>query len=414
MVGSGGREHALVWKLSQSPKKPRVYCAPGNAGIANQARLVPIAATDVEGLLKFALSEEIDLTLVGSEAPLALGIVDTFKKNHLKIFGPQKEAARLESSKVFAKEFCLRHEIPQAGYAIFDNLEEAKKQVGASAFPLVIKADGLAAGKGVVVAQNKMEALGALEEMLVKNRFGSAGRKVVVEEFLQGEEASFIAVCDGNHVLPLASAKDHKRLLEGNLGPNTGGMGAFSPSPLVTSDVYEKVMETIMLPAVQGMVTDGIPFVGFLYAGLMICGGEPKLLEFNVRLGDPEAQAILFRLKTDLIDVVEAALAGRLNETHLSWETKASACIVMASKGYPEKSESGFAIEGLEGVMDIKDLFVFHSGTALKDHRLVTAGGRVLGVTALGKDLPVALDLAYEGVLKISWPGCQYRKDIGR
>ncbi|MDZ4224972.1 MAG: phosphoribosylamine--glycine ligase, partial [bacterium] len=243
VIGNGGREHVLAWKFSQSPKKPRVYCAPGNAGIAGQARLVPIAATDVAGLLKFALSEEIDLTVVGSEAPLALGIVDAFKKNHLKIFGPQQEAARLESSKVFTKEFCRRHKIPQAGYAVFDTFEEAKKRVETSTFPLVIKADGLASGKGVVVAQTKTEALAALEEILVKNRFGSAGRRVVIEEFLKGEEASFIAVCDGNHVLPLASAKDHKRLLDADRGPNTGGMGAFSPSPLVTSDVYEKIME---------------------------------------------------------------------------------------------------------------------------------------------------------------------------
>lgn len=414
VIGGGGREHALVWKLSQSPKNPKIFCAPGNMGIAQKAKCVAIAATDIDGLLKFAKSEKIDLTIVGPEAPLALGIVDSFKKNHLAIFGPQKEAALLESSKVYTKEFCTRYNIPQASYQIFENVGEAKKVLKTKAFPIVVKADGLAGGKGVTVCQNEQQALQAIEETLIDGRFGEAGKKIVIEDFLRGEEASFIAVCDGNHILPLASAKDHKRLCDGDKGPNTGGMGAISPAPTMNTDTYDKVMEKIMWPAVKGMVTDGNPFVGFLYAGLMICDGEPKLLEFNVRLGDPEAQAILFRLKTDLVDLFEAALKGSLNEIHLSWETRPAVCVVMASKGYPEKVKTGFVIRGLEETAKVKDLFVFHSGTEKKNREILTAGGRVLGVTALGADLNEALERVYEGVQKISWEGVMYRKDIGR
>ncbi len=414
VIGGGGREHALVWKLAQSSKNPKIFCAPGNAGMAPQAKCVAIGATDIDGLLQFVKSEKIDLTVVGSEAPLALGIVDLFKKNHCPIFGPQKEAALLESSKVYTKEFCSRVAIPQATYQIFEKSVEAKKYLKTKTFPVVVKADGLAAGKGVTVCQKEQQALQAVEEALVDGRFGEAGKKIVIEDFLKGEEASFIAVCDGNHILPLASAKDHKRLLDGNKGPNTGGMGAISPAPIMNTDLYEKVMEKIMWPAVKGMVTEGNPFIGFLYAGLMIDKGEPKLLEFNVRLGDPEAQAILFRLKTDLVALFESALAGELNEIQLSWETKPAACVVMASKGYPEKVETGFSIKGLEAISKEKDLFVFHAATEKKNRDIVTNGGRVLGVTALGSDFNDALERVYEGVQKISWEGMVYRKDIGR
>ena len=413
IIGGGGREHALVWKLAQSPKTKKIFCAPGNAGISKQAECVDIAATDVPKLLQFAKENKIDLTVVGPESALAAGIVDAFKKELLPIFGPAKEAALLESSKVYTKEFCSRYKIPQATYKIFDKPQEAKEYAAKHSYPLVIKADGLASGKGVVVCQNKEEAFETIEKILVERYFGEAGHRIVIEDFLKGEEVSFIAVVDGNHILPLASSKDHKRLLAGDQGPNTGGMGAISPSPLITANVYEKIMEKIMLPAVHGMVTEGFPFVGFLYAGLMIAQGEPKLLEFNVRLGDPETQVILPRLKTDLVEILQAALQGRLNEIEPSWSTSASACVVMAAQGYPEKYETGLPIQGLKEDENIPNLFIFHAGTEKKNETVVTAGGRVFGVTALGKDLNEALARAYEGVKKISWRGCYYRKDIG-
>lgn len=414
VIGSGGREHALVWKLAQSKKIKKIFCAPGNAGIQAQAECVPIRATETQKLVSFALEQKIDWTVVGPEAPLAEGIVDTFKKNRLRIFGPTQAAAQLESSKIYTKEFCTRYQIPQANYKVFAKVSEAKAHVQNQPYPLVIKADGLAEGKGVVVCQNREEAIAALNSFMVEKKFGEAGQKIVIEEFLEGEEASFIAVVDGNHILPLASSKDHKRLGEGNLGPNTGGMGAYSPSPLMTAAVYEKTMEKIMIPAVRGMVTEGFPFVGFLYAGLMIVKGEPKLLEFNVRLGDPEAQVILPRLKTDLVEILEMALQGRLNEVTPSWETRVAACIVMASQGYPGEYQRGFPIQGLADAASLSDVLVFHAGTRGEKEKVVTHGGRVLGVTALGDDLTAARARAYEAVAKISWQGCCYRKDIGR
>src|SRR3989338_2130 len=414
VIGSGGREHAIVWKLAQSPSKSKLFCAPGNVGIASLAQCVAVDATNLEGLLNFAKENKIDLTIVGPEAPLAAGIVDLFKKNHLRIFGPTKEASRLEASKIYTKEFCSRHKIPQADYKIFEEPSQAKIYAKKCNYPLVVKADGLAQGKGVVICENSEEASKAIDKILVEGCFGEAGKRIVIENFLKGVETSFIAVVDGNHILPLASAKDHKRLLDNDKGPNTGGMGAYSPSPLVNATLYEKVMEKIMLPTVRGMVTEGLPFVGFLYAGLMIDRGEPYLLEFNVRLGDPEAQAILPRLQTDLVDVIEAALAGRLNEVTLSWDNRPSVCIVMASQGYPEKYETGFPIMGLEEATKLPDVTIVHSGTKMKEGQVVTAGGRVLGVTALGKDLPTALKCAYEAASKISWEGCFYRKDIGK
>lgn len=414
VIGSGGREHAIVWKLSQSPKKPKLFCAPGNAGISGLTQCVDVPTTDLEALLKFAKDQKIDLTIVGPEAPLAAGIVDLFKKNHLKIFGPTREASLLEASKVYTKEFCKRYKIPQASFKVFEDAAAAKDSLKSRKYPVVVKADGLAQGKGVIICHNEQEAVTTIDKILVESCFGEAGKRIVLEDFLKGEEASFIAMVDGNHVLPLSSAKDHKRLLDNDKGPNTGGMGAYSPSPIINPSVYEKVMEKIMLPAVRGMVTEGFPFVGFLYAGLMVCDKEPNLLEFNVRLGDPEAQAILPRLKTDLITIVEAALEGRLNETRLSWETKTAACIVMISQGYPEKYETGLPIQGLKDIPNKADLIVFHAGTKWKEDQIVTAGGRVLGVTALGKSLPQALSYAYEAASKISWRGCYYRRDIGK
>lgn len=404
VIGSGGREHALVWKLAASPQVKKVYCAPGNAGIAAQAQCVDIATTDTPRLLTFAKENRIDLTVVGPEAPLAKGIVDAFKKEHLTIFGPSQKAAQLEASKIYTKEFCSRFHIPQAAYQTFTDRKEASRYVENHSYPLVVKADGLAQGKGVTVCQNKDEALQATQNL----------DKMVIEDFLTGEEASFIAIVDGNHILALASSKDHKRLLDQDLGPNTGGMGAYSPSPLITREMYEKTMETIMIPAVRGMVTEGFPFVGFLYAGLMITQNEPKLLEFNVRLGDPEAQVILPRLKTDLVTILQKALDGSLNEVELSWETRAACCVVMASQGYPGSYEQGFSIQGLNDASAMPEAIVCHAGTRLQGKQVLTSGGRVLAITALGKNVAEASKKAYEAAGKISWQGSFYRKDIGR
>ncbi|MDO8527736.1 MAG: phosphoribosylamine--glycine ligase [Deltaproteobacteria bacterium] len=414
VIGSGGREHAFVWSLSRSKQNPKIFCAPGNPGIAALAECIDIQPSDGEALVRFAKEKSIDITLVGPEMPLAEGLVDLFKVNHLPIFGPTKAAALLESSKIHSKEFCDRHHIPQANYKIFDNALEAKESLSRKSYPLVIKANGLAFGKGVSICQNEAEAILAIDKMLVEKCFGEAGCRIVIEEFLKGEEASFIAVVDGKHVLPLSSARDYKRLLNGDKGPNTGGMGSISPATIIHGDLYEKVMERIMIPAVRGMAAEGAPFVGFLYAGLMIENGDPHLLEFNVRMGDPEAQVILPRLKTDLVSIIEAALAGRLGDMLLSWETKISACVVMASGGYPEEYETGFPIQGLEELSDISGVLAFHSGTKKNGTHILTAGGRVLGITGLGNDLQAALDCAYEAVSKISWEGCQYRTDIGR
>lgn len=413
VIGSGGREHALVWKLSQSPKKPKIFCAPGNAGIASIAECVDIPATDIRSLLQFAKTQQAGLTLVGPEAPLAAGIVDLFQKESLPVFGPTQAAAQLESSKIFTKEFCRRYAIPQASFAVFTDAAEAEIHLNDASFPVVVKADGLAQGKGVVICPTCEAAQEAVRKMLVEKRFGEASRSIVIEDFLKGEEVSFLAIVDGEHILPFASAKDHKRLLDHDQGPNTGGMGAFSPAPLATPALYEKVMERIMIPAVKGMATEGNPFAGILYAGLMICDGEPHLLEFNVRFGDPEAQVILPRLRTDLVSLVQEAIAGNLHQVNLSWEPRVSVCIVMASQGYPEKYATGSPVEGLDTAPQFPDTFVFHAGTQLKNGHVVTSGGRVLGVTALAEDLPSAAKRAYEAVGQITWPGCYYRRDIG-
>lgn len=414
VIGGGGREHALAWKLASSPRVKRIYCAPGNAGIARTATCVPIKADDIEELLEFAKKEKIDMTVVGPEAPLTLGIVDVFKRSGMRIFGPTSEAAVLEGSKVYAKEFCNRHGIPTAASATFTGIKDARTYLAKQQMPVVIKADGLAAGKGVMICKDMTEASAALEEIMVERAFGDAGNRVVIEEFLHGEEASFIAISDGRNVLPLATSQDHKRVYDDDRGPNTGGMGAYSPAKVVTAEVYDRVMKKIMVPAVGGMAKDGREFVGVLYAGLMIRNGEPKVLEFNCRFGDPETQPIMMRLKTDLVDVMEAAVNGTLNKIELEWDSRPAVCVVLAAQGYPGSYEKGSSIRGLNEADGLADTAVFHAGTTEKEGVVVTSGGRVLGVTALGEDIASAIKNAYAAVEKISWEGMHYRKDIGR
>ncbi|MBI4211539.1 MAG: phosphoribosylamine--glycine ligase [Deltaproteobacteria bacterium] len=414
VIGSGGREHAIVWKLKQSPKAGKIYCAPGNAGIAQMATCVDIAVDDLPALLAFATKEKINLVVVGPEKPLADGIVDTFKRSGVKIFGPTKEAALLESSKVYCKEFCRSYQIPTADFEIFTEADEALAYVRKASRPLVIKADGLASGKGVIVANDLATAEDAIRRILVDREFGAAGNKIIIEEKLVGEEVSFMAISDGNHVLPLASSQDHKAAYDGDQGPNTGGMGAYSPAPIVTNGLYDKIMERVMVPTIRGMVTEGRSFTGLLYAGLMICKGEPQVLEFNVRFGDPEAQPLLMRLSTDLVDVLWNAVTGNLEKVPLLWDARPAVCVVMASGGYPGDYEKGKSIKGIEEASDLPDVQVFHSGTKRAGDALVTDGGRVLGVTALGKDVAGAIEMAYAAVSKISWDGVQYRKDIGQ
>lgn len=414
VIGSGGREHALIWKMRQSARAEEIWCAPGNAGIARDASCVSIPAEDIPGLVGFAKEKDIDITVVGPEAPLVAGIVDAFKRENLKIFGPMKEAAVLEGSKAFMKEFCKRYDIPTSASKTFSDADSAKKYLKDSSLPVVIKADGLAAGKGVYICRAYEEASAAVDAIMVERRFGDAGRFIVVEEFLDGEEASFIAVCDGNHVLPLAGSQDHKTVFNGDAGPNTGGMGAISPAAILTPRLTELVMERVMIPACRGMVTEGMPFVGILYAGLMIKDGEPKVLEFNVRLGDPETQAQIVRLKSDLVDVFDAAISGTLNRIHLVWDPRPSVCVVMTSGGYPGEYEKGRVISGLDEAGELGDVHVFHAGTRREGGAVLTDGGRVLGVTALGSDMACAISKAYEAVDRIKWEGVHFRRDIGR
>ncbi|MBT3180924.1 MAG: phosphoribosylamine--glycine ligase [Deltaproteobacteria bacterium] len=414
VIGSGGREHALIWKIRQSSKVTELYCAPGNVGIADLATCVPINPDNVQELLKFAADNQIDLTVVGPEAPLALGIVDAFKREGLRAFGPTKEAAALESSKSFAKDFCNRYKIPAARSQTFTDIVSAKAYIKGHPLPIVVKADGLAAGKGVIICDSHDKAEKIAEEMLLEGSFGDSGRCVVVEEFLEGEEASFIAICDGNHVLPMVGSQDHKPAYDEDKGPNTGGMGAISPARVLTEEIADKVMNEIMLPAARGMVTEGMPFVGVLYAGLMIKDGEVKVLEFNVRFGDPETQALLARLKMDIVDVFEAAISGTLNTVSMSWDPRPAVCVVMASGGYPGSYEKGKVISGIADANALDDVVVFHAGTKDDSGNVVTNGGRVLGVTALGDDMRSAIAKAYEATEKISWDGVHYRKDIGK
>ena len=416
VVGGGGREHALAWKLAQSPKLQAVYVAPGNGGTALDSRLENIAITDVKALREWAQSQKIVLTVVGPEQPLAAGIVDEFRAHGLRVFGPTKAAAQLESSKAFSKAFMKRHHIPTAEYETFTDAAAAHAYVDAKGAPIVVKADGLAAGKGVVVAMTLAEAHEAIDFMLVDNTLGvthnEGGARVVIEEFLQGEEASFIVMCDGKNVATMATSQDHKRLLDGDHGPNTGGMGAYSPAPVVTPEVHARAMREIILPTIKGMEKDGIPFTGFLYAGLMIdAHGKPKTLEFNCRMGDPETQPIMMRLKTDLFDVMMAATSGALDQVELDWDRRPALGIVMAAHGYPLQPRKGDAIHGLPQPAD--DAMVFHAGTQRQDGATLTSGGRVLCVTALGDTVKQAQHRAYEVLAGIGFDGAQYRRDIG-
>jgi phosphoribosylamine--glycine ligase len=416
VIGGGGREHALAWKLAQSPKLQCVYVAPGNGGTARDARLENVPITDPQALAEFAAREKVALTVVGPEAPLAAGIVDLFRSRGLRIFGPTQAAAQLESSKAFAKAFMQRHGIPTASYATFTDAAAAHAHVDQVGAPIVVKADGLAAGKGVVVAMAADEAHQAIDFMLRADtsgvRHNEGGARVVIEEFLQGEEASFIVMVDGEHVLPLATSQDHKRLLDGDAGPNTGGMGAYSPAPVITPNLHARVMQEIIVPTVQGMKRDGIVFTGFLYAGLMIdAQGRPRTLEFNARLGDPETQPILMRLKSDLFDVLMHAADGALDRVELQWDRRFALGVVMAAAGYPAAPRAGDAITGLPP--DADDAVVFHAGTARDGARLVVSGGRVLCVTALGVTAKVAQQRAYEMLDGIRFDGAQYRRDIG-
>jgi len=411
VIGSGGREHALCWKIKQSPKVKRLYCAPGNGGIAGIAECVDIKVDDVELLLQFALRKQIDLTIVGPEVSLVSGIVDAFAQKGLKIFGPSKAAAELEGSKVFSKEFMHRRNIPTALYKVFDDSSLALDFLSEAQFPLVIKADGIAAGKGVYVCSDSAQAKIAIDEIMVKKIFGDAGNKIVIEECLQGPEVSVLAICDGKHFFVLPTAQDHKRIFDDDLGPNTGGMGTFSPSPLVTVEVLDQIINRIIEPTIRGMYQEGNPFKGVLFAGLMLTPDGPKALEYNVRFGDPETQSILPRLLTDIVEVFLAACDGRLHEIKVKWDEQACVCVVIASGGYPGKYQNGFAIKGIEEIKD-PETFVFHAGTKNDGGILVTNGGRVLGVTALGRSLEAAATKAYNAVGQIEFDHMFFRRDI--
>jgi len=415
VIGGGGREHALAWKAAQSPKVTQVFVAPGNAGTALESNLknVDIAADDIAALTSFALAEGIDLTIVGPEAPLAKAVVDIFRSNNLAIFGPTQAAAQLESSKAFAKDFLARHQIPTAGYGTFTDIAAAKAYVANQAIPIVIKADGLAAGKGVIIAQSQEEAFATIDDMLSSNKFGSAGSRVVIEEFLVGEEASFIVMVDGTTALPFASSQDHKARDDGDKGPNTGGMGAYSPAPVVTPAVHEWVMSNVIYPTVNGMAAEGTVYTGFLYAGLMVApDGTAKVLEFNCRFGDPETQPIMMRLQSDLVELCEVAVAGRLAETAIEFDPRAAVGVVLAAGGYPDEYRKGDVITGL-ATTDSREAKVFHAGTRLQGEQVLTHGGRVLCATALGTNVTEAQKAAYQLADQVQWDGVFCRRDIG-
>jgi phosphoribosylamine--glycine ligase len=414
VIGSGGREHALVWKLKQSPQVKQLFAAPGNAGIAELAECTDISASEVRRLADFAAKKGIDLTVVGPELPLTLGIADEFESRGLRIFGANQQAAIREGSKVFAKRLMKKYKIPTGFFQTFYRADDARRYIQDVGAPIVVKADGLASGKGALVCQTVKEALDAVKIIMEDRIFGDAGEKVVVEEFLSGEEASFLAFTDGETVLPMASSQDHKPVFDDDKGPNTGGMGAYSPAPLVADEVHRKIMEQIMIPTVKAMAAEGRPYRGVLYAGLMIKDGEPRVLEFNARFGDPEAQPLLMRMESDLFAILDAVVDRRLHEVEIRWRPEPAVCVVMASGGYPGVHEKGKVISGLRAAARLKDVVVFHAGTALAGGKVVTNGGRVLGVTALGKDIPDAIARAYRAVEKIRWEGVQYRTDIGR
>jgi len=415
LIGSGGREHALAWKLAQSPNVDEVLCAPGNAGTATEPKVrnVAIGVSDFEGLIDLARNEHVALTIVGPEVPLVGGVVDTFEAAGLKCFGPRAVGAQLEGSKAFTKAFLARHKIPTAAYQTFTDFAAARDYVATRTPPIVIKADGLAAGKGVIIVPTHAEAEAALDLVLRQGQFGQAGARVVIEDFLVGEEASFIAVVDGTRVVPLASSQDHKTRDDGDRGPNTGGMGAYSPAPVVTREVHDRVMREVMLPTVRGLAADGIPYRGFLYAGLMIdATGQPRVIEFNCRLGDPETQPIMFRLRSDLVELCLRCFDGTLGDEPLNWDPRAAVGVVMASRGYPDAYDKGKPITGLERVAR-KDVKIFHAGTRLEGRRVVTDGGRVLCVVGAGDTVQAACASAYSGVREITWDGAFYRNDIG-
>lgn len=413
VVGSGGREHAIVWKLSQSPKVDKIYCAPGNGGIAELAQCINIPATEVERIGDWAQDNKIDLTIIGMDDPLMLGIVDLFQSRGLRVFGPRKNASILEGSKVFAKDLMKKYNIPTAAYEVFEVADEAKKYLDTCNYPVVLKADGLALGKGVLICQNKEEAFSGVDEIMVDKKFGSAGSRMVVEEFMTGPEVSVLSFCDGEHLIPMVSAQDHKRAFDNDQGLNTGGMGTFSPSKFYSDELSEVCLKELFLPSLKAMKAEGRPFTGIIFFGLMLTPNGPKVLEYNARFGDPEAQVVLPRLKTDIVDVFEAAIDGRLDEITLEWEEENTVCVVLASGGYPVEYKKGYEITGLETQKDKGDIMVFHAGTALKDGKYVTNGGRVLGVTAKGKDMDEARKKAYEAVSLIEFKDKQFRTDIG-
>ena len=413
VVGGGGREHALVWKIRQSSMVKEVYCAPGNGGISQQAQCVDIPATDIDGITKFAVENKIDLAVVAPDDPLALGAVDKLEEKGIRAFGPSKAAAAIEGSKVFAKDLMKKYGIPTAPYRVFDNFVDAREYITTCcSFPVVIKADGLALGKGVIIAKDKGEAVEALDNMMVKKIFNQAGQRVVIEQFITGPEVSLLAFTDGETVLPMVTSQDHKRAYDNDEGPNTGGMGAFSPSPYYSDAVHERVMDEIVHPTIKAMKQEGRPFKGVLYFGLMLTEEGPKVLEYNARFGDPEAQVVIPRLKNDLVDIFIKTIEGRLDEVELEWDSRSAACIVLASGGYPKAYQKGYEISGLDDI-NHSDCMVFHAGTLYKDGKYYTNGGRVLGITALGESLKGAVEKAYENVKRISFKDMHFRRDIG-
>lgn len=413
IIGGGGREHALAWKVRQSPRVGHIYCAPGNAGIAAIAERVDLSPDDVGGLARFAEEHSIDLTIVGPELPLTLGLVDEFQRRRLPVFGPSKQAAQLEGSKVFTKELLRKFNIPTGFFGSFSDPDEARRYIAEVGPPIVVKADGLAAGKGVVICTTQKEAEDAVDEIMRTRIFGDAGERVVIEELLEGEEVSFIALTDGTCVRALASSQDHKRIFDGDRGPNTGGMGAYSPAPVVTPELHAQIMSEVMEPVLRALQQSSIDFRGVLYAGIMVTASGPKVLEFNVRFGDPECQPLMLRLRSDLIDLVEACIEGRLADVAIEWDERAAACVVLTAGGYPGRFEKGRPIQGLEQAAKHSDCVVFHGGTESADGAVVTNGGRVLGVTALGSTIAAAIEAAYETVGEIRWEGMHFRRDIG-
>ncbi|MFO8051626.1 MAG: phosphoribosylamine--glycine ligase [Thermoplasmatota archaeon] len=413
IIGGGGREHTIAWKIRKSRWVSSVYCAPGNGGMEKIARCVPIQPDDIEGLLEFAKQEDIDITIVGPEAPLAMGIVDRFQEEGLKIFGPTREAARIESSKVFAKEIMKKYDIPTADFKVFDNTDDVKRHIKEHGGPMVIKVDGLAAGKGAFPCEDEAEALKAIDK-IGSGTFKDAAEKILVEEFLEGEEASVLAFSDGKNIVPLEAAQDHKRAFDSDKGPNTGGMGAYSPAPVVTEDLSSRIYDEILLPTVRALAEEGSPYKGILYAGLMITEEGPKVIEFNCRFGDPEAQVVIPRMATDFIKPILGSIDGTLDKVKFRWSRNKCVCVVMASGGYPGPYKKGYGIQGIDSAEDIEGTVVFHAGTALEDEELVTSGGRVLGVTAMGPTIKETIDKAYKGVKRIDFRNAHYRKDIGK